>query len=95
MKKEGSGTVYDRTPTKRGRWESQYPVYTAKRKPMDLYTKKVDDSSNEEDQSKRKDTGDDGPDPNNSGDDGDDDSSKDEDEKVTNPDNDWTLFQSV
>ena len=68
MKKEGSGTVYDRTPAKRGRWEPQYPAYNAKSNPRDVYTKKVDDSSNEEDKSKRKDTGYNAPDPNNSGD---------------------------
>ena len=94
-KKQGSGTVYDKTPDKRGRREPQAPAYTAKRKPRDLYTKKGDDSSDEEEQSKRKDAGDDAPDPNNSGNNGDDDSSKDEEEKVTNPDDAWKFFQYV
>ena len=36
MNKQGSSTVYDRTPAKRGRWEPQVPAYTVKRKPKDL-----------------------------------------------------------
>ena len=95
MKKQGSGTVYDRTPAKRGRWQPQSPAYTAKSMPRDIYTKKGDDSSNKEEQSKRKDAGNDAPDPKKCGDDGYDDSSKDDEEKVTNPDNTWTLFQSI
>ena len=75
MKKQGSGTFYDRTPAKRGRWEPQAPAYTVKRKPNDLYTKKGDESSNKEKQSKRKDACDNSPDPNDSGDNGEDDSS--------------------
>ena len=61
VKKQGSGTVYDRTPTKRGSWDPQAPAYTANSNPMDLYTKKGDDSSNEEDQYKRKDADDNTP----------------------------------
>ena len=57
--------------------------------------KKGDDSSGEEEKYKRKDAGNYAPDPNDSCDDGDDDSSEDEKEKVTNPDNAWTFFQSV
>ena len=95
VKKQGSGTVYDRTPARRGRWEPQASAYNAKRKPRDIYTKKVDDSSEKEEQSKRKDAGNDAPDPNGSGEDEDDDSSKDEEEKVNNPEDAWTFFQSV
>ena len=95
MKKQGYGTVYYRTTAKRGLWELQVPYYTAKRKRRGIYTKKVDDSSYEERQSKRKDAGDNVPDSNNSGDDGEDDSSEDEKEKVTNPDDAWTFFQYV
>ena len=64
MKKQGAGAVYYGNPTKSGRRELQAPVYTVKRKPRDLYTKKVDESSDEEEQSKskRKDAGDDSPD---------------------------------
>ena len=45
MKKQGSGTVYDRTPTKRGRRYSQAPAYNTKKNPRNIYTKKGDDSS--------------------------------------------------
>ena len=75
MKKQGSGTFYDRNLAKRGSSEPQAPAYTVKRKPNDLYTKKGDESSNKEKQSKRKDAGDNSPDPNDSGDNGEDDSS--------------------
>ena len=95
MKKQVYGTVYDRTPAKRGRWEPQDPSYMAKRTSRDLCTNKGDGSSNKEDQSKSKDAGYDAPDPNNSGDDRYNDSSKDEEEKSTNPDESWTFFQSV
>ena len=95
MNKQGSGTVYDRTPAKRGRWEPQDPAYTDNRKPRYLYKKKGDDSYDKEEEYKRKDAGNEAPDPKDSGDDGDDDSSKDKEEKVTNPEDAWTLFQSA
>ena len=78
MKKHGYGTVYDRTPAKRGRWEPQDPSYTAKSTSRDLYTKKGDQSSTKEDKSKRNDAGNDAPDPNGSGDDRDCNYSEDE-----------------
>ena len=70
MKKQISGKVYDSTPVKRGSKKPKSPAYTAKIKPKYLYTKKGDDSSNEEEQSKgkRNDSGDDSYDPNDSGD---------------------------
>ena len=95
MKKQGSYTVYDRIPAKRGRWYPQAPTYTAKRNPRYIYKKKGDNSSNEEDTYKRKDAGDGAPDTNDSGDDRDNDTSKYKKEKVTNPDNAWKLFLSV
>ena len=95
MKKQGSGMVYDRTPAKRGNRDLQAPAYTAKRKLRNLYTKKGYESSREEEQYKSKDAGDVAPDRNDSGDDGDDDSSKDKEEKVTNPDDARTFFQSI
>ena len=60
MKKQGSGKVYDSTPAKRGSSKPKAPAYTAKKKPKDIYTKKGDDSSNKEEQSKgkKKDAGD-------------------------------------
>ena len=97
MKKQGSGKVYDSTPAKRGSRKPKDPAYTAKKNPKDLYTKKCDDSSNKENQSKgkKKDAGKDSSDPTDSGDNGDDDSSEDDEEKVTNPDDAWTFFQEA
>ena len=76
MKKQGSATVYDSTPAKRGRWYPQAPTYTSKRNPSYIYKKKGDNSSNEEEKYKRKDAGDDAPGTNDSGGDGDNDTSK-------------------
>ena len=80
MKKQSSIKVYDSTPAKRGSRKPKDPAYTSNKKPKYLYTKKVDESSNEEEQSKgkRKDAGDNSSDPNNSSDNGDNDSSGDD-----------------
>ena len=88
MKKQGSRTVYDRNPAKREHWDPEDPAYTTKRKPRNIYTHKGGDYSYKEKQSKRRDAGDDAPDPNN-------DSFEDKEEKVTNPDDAWSFFQSV
>ena len=79
MKKQGSGKVYDSTPTKRGYRKPKSPVYTAKKKTKDIYMKKGDDSSYKEEQSKgkKKDAGNNRSDPNNGGDDREDDYSGD------------------
>ena len=97
MKKQVSGKAYDSTPAKRGSREPKSPSYTAKKIPKDLYTKKCDYSSDEEEQSKgkNKDAGDDTSDPNGSGYDRDDDSSGDNEEKVTNTDDAWAFFQEA
>ena len=97
MKKQGSGKVYDSIPTKRVSRKPKAPAYTAKKKLKYLYTKKVDEPSDEEEQYKRKskDAGDDSSDPNNSGDNIDTDSSRDDKEKVTNPDDSWAFFQEA
>ena len=97
MKKQVSGKVYDSIPAKRGSSKLKDPAYTAKKNPKDLYTKKGNDSSNEDDQSKgkKRDAGDDISDPNDSGDNGDDDSSGDNKEKVTNPEDAWKFFQEA
>ena len=70
MKKQGSGKVYDSTPAKRGYRKPKASPYTAKKKLKYLYTKKGDDSSDEEEKSKgkRKDAGGDSSDPNDSSD---------------------------
>ena len=83
MKKQGSGKIYDSTPVKRGYRKPKAPAYTANKNPKDLYTKKGDDSSDKEEQSKskRKDAGNDSSDPNDSSDNRDDDSSGDDKEK--------------
>ena len=60
-----------------------------------IYTKKVYEYSEEEEQSKSMDAGNNALDPNNSGDYGDGDSSKDKEDKVTISDDDWTFFQYV
>ena len=77
MKKQGPGKVYDITHAKRGFRKPKAPAYTAKKNRKDLYRNKGDDSSDEDEQSKRKrkDAGKDISDPNDSGDDGEDDSS--------------------
>ena len=77
MKKQGSGKLYDSIPAKRGSRKPKAPAYTAKKNPKDLYTKKGDDSSDEEEQSKgeNNDAGDDSSDPKDSGDNRDNDSS--------------------
>ena len=97
MNKQGSGKVYDSTPSKRGSRKPKDPAYTAKKNPKDLYMKKGDGSSNNEEQSKgkKKDAGDDSSDPNNSGDNGDDYYSGDDEEKLTNTDDAWTFFQET
>ena len=97
MKKQGSGKVYDSTPAKRGSRKPKASPYTTKKNLKYLYTKKGDDSSDEEEQSKgkSKDAGGDSSDPNDSSDNWDNDSSGDDEEKVTNPDNAWTLFQEA
>ena len=65
-----------------------------KKNSIDLYTKKGDNSSNEEEQSKgkSKDAGDNGSDPKDSSDNVDNDSSGDNEGKVTNLDDAWTFF---
>ena len=95
MKKQGSVKVYDSTTAKRGSSKTKAPAYTAKKKPKDLYTKKGDESSDKEDQSKgeRKYAGDNNSNPEDIGDNREDDSSGDDEEKVTNPDDTWIFFQ--
>ena len=80
MNKQGSVKVYDSTTAKRGSSKTKAPAYTSKKKPKDLYTKKGDESSDKEDQSKgeRKDAGDDSSDLYYSSDNRDDDSSGDD-----------------
>ena len=70
MKKQGSGKVYDSTPAKRGSRKPKASPYTTKKNLKYLYTKKGDDSSDEEEQSKgkSKDAGGDSSDPNDSSD---------------------------
>ena len=73
MKKQVSGKVYDSTPAKRGPRKPKVPAYTTKTISKDIYTKKGDYSSGEEEQSKRKmkDAGNDSSDHKVSGDNGD------------------------